>query len=64
MEILGLHWSESKLLNVASHISNLKHVRCMPSFSNQTLEGMDYASVPTIVPNTGNIPSEYPIGTL
>ncbi|KAG0650026.1 Glutamyl-tRNA(Gln) amidotransferase subunit A 2 [Hyphodiscus hymeniophilus] len=64
MEILGLPWSEGKLLNIASHIAGLKHVRRMPSFANGTVEVMAYASVPTILPNPRNIPSVYPIGTL
>lgn len=64
MEILGLPWSESQLLNIASHISKLKPVRRMPSFANQSLEAVAYDTVPNITPNTGNIPSIYPIGTL
>jgi Asp-tRNA(Asn)/Glu-tRNA(Gln) amidotransferase A subunit family amidase len=64
MEILGLPWSESKLINIASHISDLRHVRRMPSFANQSVEVMQYNAVPTIAPNSANIPSAYPIGTL
>ena len=64
MEILGLPWSESKLLNIASHISQIKHVRRMPSFANHSVEVPTYNSVPSIVPNAANIPSAYPIGAL
>lgn len=64
MEILGLPWSESKLLNIASHLSGLKHVRRMPSFANSSIEVLESSSVPTITPNTVDIPSVYPIGTL
>ena len=64
MEILGLPWSESKLLNIASHISDLTHVRRMPTFSSQSVEVAAYSSVPTVTPNTSNIPSAYPIGVL
>jgi Asp-tRNA(Asn)/Glu-tRNA(Gln) amidotransferase A subunit family amidase len=64
MEILGLPWSESQLLNIASHISKLKPVRRMPSFANQSLQAVAYDTVPNIIPNTGNIPSLYPIGIL
>ncbi|TVY15426.1 Glutamyl-tRNA(Gln) amidotransferase subunit A [Lachnellula arida] len=63
MEILGLPWSESKLLNIAAHISDLTHVRRMPSFANGSVEVSSYSSVPTITPNT-TIPSAYPIGVL
>jgi Asp-tRNA(Asn)/Glu-tRNA(Gln) amidotransferase A subunit family amidase len=62
MEILGLPWSESKLINIASHISALTHVRRMPSFANISVEVNSYSSVPTITPDSGNIPSAYPIG--
>ena len=64
MEILGLPWSESKLLNIASHISDLKHVRRMPSFANRSVEVIEYDTVPCITPNTVDISSAYPIGTL
>ena len=64
MEILGLPWSESKLLNIASHITALKHVRRTPSFANQLVEVMAYSTVPSITPNTANIPGAYPIGVL
>jgi Asp-tRNA(Asn)/Glu-tRNA(Gln) amidotransferase A subunit family amidase len=64
MEILGLPWSESKLLNIASHITDLKHVRRMPSFANQLVEVMAYSTVPSITPNTANISGAYPIGVL
>jgi Asp-tRNA(Asn)/Glu-tRNA(Gln) amidotransferase A subunit family amidase len=62
MEILGRPWSESMLINIASHISSLTHVRRMPAFANMSVEVRSYSSVPTVTPNTGNIPSVYPIG--
>jgi len=62
MEILGLPWSESKLINIASHISTLMHVRRMPTFANMSVEVNSYSSVPKVTPNSGNIPSAYPIG--
>jgi Asp-tRNA(Asn)/Glu-tRNA(Gln) amidotransferase A subunit family amidase len=65
MEILGLPWTESKLLNIASHISDLTCVRRMPAFENQSVEVTTaYDFVPTITPNTANIPGAYPIGVL
>lgn len=63
MEILGLPWTESKLINIASHISDLTHVRRMPSFANGSIEVSNYNTVPTISPNT-TISSAYPIGVL
>jgi len=38
MEIMGLPWSESKLLNTTAHISNLTHVKRMPTFGNNSVE--------------------------
>jgi len=64
MEILGLPWTENKLLNIAAHISELTHIRRMPSFANSSVEFSSYSSVPTITPNTSNIPNIYPIGLL
>jgi Asp-tRNA(Asn)/Glu-tRNA(Gln) amidotransferase A subunit family amidase len=64
MEILGLPWTESKLLNIAAHISDLTHVRCMPAFANGSVEMAAYTAVPIITPNTSNIPNAYPIGVL
>jgi Asp-tRNA(Asn)/Glu-tRNA(Gln) amidotransferase A subunit family amidase len=64
MEILGLPWTESKLLNIAAHISDLTHVRRMPAFANGSVEMAAYTAVPIITPNTSNIPSAYPIGML
>ncbi|TVY48574.1 putative amidase [Lachnellula occidentalis] len=63
MEIMSLPWSESKLVNIASHISDLTHVRRMPSFANGSVEVSTYSSVPRITPNT-TIPSAYPVGML
>jgi hypothetical protein len=62
MEILGKPWGESMLINIASHISSLTHVRRMPPFANMSVEVTSYSSVPTVIPNTANIPSAYPTG--
>jgi Asp-tRNA(Asn)/Glu-tRNA(Gln) amidotransferase A subunit family amidase len=64
MEILGKPWTESKLLNIAVHISDLTHVRRMPSFANASVEVSTYSSVPNITPNNSNVPTAYPFGTL
>ncbi|TVY42847.1 Glutamyl-tRNA(Gln) amidotransferase subunit A, partial [Lachnellula subtilissima] len=63
MEIMGLPWSESKLLNIAAHISDLTHIRRVPSFANGSVEVSTYSSVPKITPNI-TIPSVYPVGVL
>lgn len=64
MEILGVPWSETKLLNVAARLADLKHVRKMPAFANRSVEARGYSQVPTIIPNRSNIPSAYPVGVL
>lgn len=65
MEILGLPWSEDRLLNIAQGISDLLPARRMPSFANGTVEApaAGYQSVPSVTP-LANIPPEYPVGKL
>ena len=64
MEILGLSWTERKLLKIAGHISDLTRVRRIPSFANESVEVGAYRTVPTVTPNRSNIPNAYPIGVL
>ncbi len=64
MEILGMPWSESKLLAIAAQIEALTRVRRMPPFANSTVEVGVYSAVPSVRPNNGNIPSAYPIGVI
>jgi Asp-tRNA(Asn)/Glu-tRNA(Gln) amidotransferase A subunit family amidase len=64
MEILGAPWSEGKLLNIASLVEGLSHVRRMPAFANGTVEVGVYSVVPEVRPDTGNIPAVYPVGVL
>ncbi|KAJ0123152.1 amidase [Diaporthe amygdali] len=63
MEILGLPWSEARLLSIAQQISELVPVRRMPSFANGTVEVAEYESVPTVTP-LANIPAAYSVGSL
>lgn len=65
MEILGLPWSEGRLLDIAQGISDVLPVRRMPSFANGTVEvpAAGYQSVPSVTP-LANIPPEYPTGRL
>lgn len=63
MEILGLPWSEGRLLSIAQQISELNPVRRMPVLGNGTVEVTEFANVPTVTP-LANIPAQYPIGRL
>lgn len=64
MEILGLPWSEGKLLGIAAEIEKLKRVRKMPVFANMSVEVSEMTAVPMVMPNKGNIPAAYPVGVL
>ncbi|OTB09544.1 hypothetical protein M426DRAFT_70764 [Hypoxylon sp. CI-4A] len=64
MEILGLPFSESKLLSIASHFTRLRPLRQTPSFANRTIQEGPYASMPMVQPNVSNIPPAYPRGVL
>ncbi|KAI1141553.1 amidase signature enzyme [Hypoxylon sp. FL0543] len=64
MEILGLPFSESKLLNIANHFTRLHPLRKAPAFANCSVQMGSYASVPMVQPNVSNIPKEYPVGVL
>jgi len=66
MEILGLPFTEAKLLNIARHVSDaLGPVRKMPAFANYSVEVRGYESVPVITPNRANIDAAaYPVGRL
>ena len=64
MEILGMPWTESKLLNLAKLISEVKKVRRMPESTHAIVETASLQDVPRIVPNTDAIPKAYPIGVL
>ncbi|KAI1380359.1 amidase signature enzyme [Hypoxylon crocopeplum] len=64
MEILGLPFSESKLLNIASHFTSLRPLRKTPAFADQTAQMGSYLSMPMMRPNASNIPAAYPLGVL
>ncbi|KAI1768566.1 amidase signature enzyme [Hypoxylon sp. FL1150] len=64
MEILGLPFSESKLLSIANHFTRLRLLRKTPAFANQTVQMGSYLSMPRMQPNMANIPQAYPIGVL
>lgn len=64
MELLGLAWSEGKLLNIAKLLTDRRRVRRPPVFSAKAVERKRLEKVPSIVPNRGNIPETYQIGVL
>lgn len=64
MEILGMPWSEGKLLNIAKMVAEVKRVRRMPVSTEMVVESKMLSQVPKIVPDTKDIPSVYPIGVL
>jgi Asp-tRNA(Asn)/Glu-tRNA(Gln) amidotransferase A subunit family amidase len=74
MEIMGLPWSEAKLFGIAAEVEKLMYLRKMPTFANVSVEmgtmcSGNYNSsmpttVPTIVPDKGNISPAYPVGML
>ncbi|KAI0849765.1 amidase signature enzyme [Daldinia vernicosa] len=64
MEILGLPFSEEKLLNIANHFTCLRPLRKTPAFANDTVPTNPYVSVPKVHPDISNIPPAYPLGVL
>ena len=62
MEILGMKWSEGKLLNIAKLISEVKRVRRMPMYTQGFVEVKALTEVPKIVPDTKDISKNYLIG--
>jgi len=64
MEILGRAWSEGKLLWLARGVEGVRRVRRMPALTEKIVEIRSGEGVPVIVPDTKDIPKEYPIGVL
>ncbi|KAL9599244.1 MAG: hypothetical protein Q9219_003946 [cf. Caloplaca sp. 3 TL-2023] len=64
MEILGLPWTEGKLLNLARQVAAIRRVRRMPALTEAATEAAPHSIVPVIVPNRRNIPKSYPLGRL
>jgi len=64
MEILGRAWSEGKLLGLARGVEGVRRVRRMPALTEKIVEIRSGEGVPVIVPDTKDIPKEYPIGVL
>lgn len=64
MEILGMPWTEARLLNTAKMIAEVKRVRRMPKGTEAAVESVRLGAVPKIVPDTRDIPRAYPVGIL
>ncbi|KAL8864930.1 MAG: hypothetical protein Q9174_007159 [Haloplaca sp. 1 TL-2023] len=64
MEILGLPWTERKLLGLAKGVGEVMRVRRMPVLTEREVEVKSYGTVPVIVPDGGSISDAYPIGVL
>ena len=64
MEILGMPWTEAKLLNIAKRVSEVRRVRKMPVLTQEPVHENNFEEVPVILPDKKNIPISYPLGTL
>ena len=64
MEILGMPWSEGRLLDIARMVADVKRVRRMPRCTEAAVESVVLGEVPRVVPDRGGIPGVYPIGVL
>ena len=64
MEIMGMPWSEGKLLNIARMVADVRRVRRMPKSTEAAVESVRLEEVPRVVPDMRDIPEAYPIGVL
>lgn len=67
MEILGMPWTEGRLLEVAGAIDARVRARRAPTRGgmNESAEVTSYSDVPVIRPDNGNInTTAYPIGRI
>ena len=64
MEILGRQWTEEKLLRIAYRIQEMGRVRRTPAWAREEVGAKRYEEVPSVVPDVGSIPEEYPVGVL
>lgn len=63
MEILGPRWSEAKLMQIAAFVDKISPSRKPPQL-DVPLSQMCFRHVPSVIPNTQNIPDAYPVGFL
>lgn len=64
MEIMGMPWTEEKLLQIAYQVEQCTHVRQAPPWARDFVKSTRLESVPKVVPNTANTSTVYPLGTL
>ena len=65
MEILGMPWTENKLLKVAKGVDDRLRARKVPTGFEEVVEVGVYGGVPGVVPDRGNIDTTaYPIGVI
>jgi len=65
IELMGLPWTEAKLLQIAHEMQALTQIRKPPVWANRHIPVRDYAAVPSMMPKDSNsIPSAYPLGLL
>ncbi|KAL5419292.1 hypothetical protein PMIN04_006985 [Paraphaeosphaeria minitans] len=64
MEILGMPFDEQKLLGIGYAMEKMGKVRRAPVWAREVVEVPEYSEVPVVTPDSGNVPSAYPLGTL
>lgn len=64
MEILGLPFSETKLLQMAWQITHRRSLRKIPDALKGFVETPDYVDVPIVCPDKDSVLPMYPIGIL
>lgn len=65
MEVLGLPWTEGKLLGIAKEMDGaLGGVRRVPEWAREQVQVKEYKTVPEVMSDRRSIPKEYPIGVL
>lgn len=62
MEILGRPWTEARLLQIAHEIERRTRIRRAPPCATEPVASRRLDSVPSVVPNRGNIAAVYPVG--
>ncbi|KAI5202748.1 hypothetical protein AUEXF2481DRAFT_4505 [Aureobasidium subglaciale EXF-2481] len=65
LELMGLPWTEAKLLQMAHGVQALTQIRKPPVWARRHVPVRNYVAVPSVMPKGSNsIPSAYPLGVL
>ncbi|KAI5200727.1 amidase signature enzyme [Aureobasidium subglaciale] len=65
LELMGLPWTEAKLLQMAHEVQALTQIRKPPVWARRHVPVQNYTAVPSVMPKGSNsIPSAYPLGVL